>query len=285
MYKGKLANNFLILKKIVKFKHAWSIKIDFDMHYTMPISQRLKKLIKSLHQKQFRDQNGLFLAEGEKLAQELIKSDYHVELVVIRDTPSSDILDIVEHFNEKGAAIYTAPKHQFDQICDTKSPQNILAVINIQQDEPDTGKPFVALDGISDPGNVGTIIRTACWFGIEQVILGRDCADMYNPKVVRSSMGTIFHTRLIYNPDLADFIKETFPKHKLFGAALDGDKELGQIKPGKNFGVIFGSEAHGLSDGTSGIIDEKFTIKGAGRAESLNVGIAAGITLYHFNKQ
>lgn len=252
------------------------------MHFTMPMTQKLKKLIKSLQQKQFRDMNGLFLAEGEKITSELLKSDYHVELVVIKDSPSQDVAEYVEQFADKGVAVYTAPKHQFDQLCDTKTPQNILAIVNIKTQELMPDENFVALDGIADPGNVGTIMRTAAWFGVKQIILGRDTADAYNPKTVRSTMGAIFKTNFIYTPNLGSYLSENFPKFKIFGASLDATKKIQQIKPQKHFGIVFGNEARGLSEDVEKIINDRFLIEGFGDQESLNVAVSAGISLYHF---
>ena len=169
----------------------------------MPITQRLKNLVKSLHQKQFRDQNGLYVAEGEKLAKELVQSDQLPELIVIRESPTSDVQDIVNYYGDKGIAVYSAPKHLFDQITDAKAPQSIVSIVSIPQEPELNNDSFIALDGISDPGNVGTIIRTADWFGINQVILGRDCADLYNPKTVRSTMCSIFRVKVKYEPMLS----------------------------------------------------------------------------------
>ncbi|MFP4368767.1 MAG: TrmH family RNA methyltransferase [Bacteroidota bacterium] len=248
----------------------------------MPISQRLKKLIRSLHQKQYRDQNGLFVAEGERLCSELVQSDYIPEIIVIKDSPSSDILESVEKFADKGIPVYTAPKHQFDQICDTKNPQGILAVVNDKEFDIMPDESFLALDGIADPGNVGTIIRTAEWFGIKQVFLGRDCADRYSPKTVRSTMGSIFRTHVIEYPDLRELISSEFDKFEIYGAALDAGKSLKQIKHGKKFGIVFGSEAHGISEELTATVKTKFRIEGNGSAESLNVATSVGISLYHF---
>lgn len=254
------------------------------MHYTMQITQRLKKLIKSLHQKQFRDQNGLFIAEGENLVEELLKSSFQTELVVIRDSPSSETIEKVEKLAEKGVPVYSAPKHQFDQICDTKSPQTILAIVNIKEFPIFENEPFIALDSVADPGNVGTIIRTASWFGFKQVILGRDCADKFNPKTVRSSMGGVFNLTITHTHELAEYLKENFPKHKVYGSSIHTDKSLKSFKPKKNFGLIFGNEAHGISEDVNKVIDFNFKITGRGEAESLNVAVASGIAMYHFSE-
>jgi TrmH family RNA methyltransferase len=255
------------------------------MHYSMPISQRLKKLIKSLHHKQFRDQNGLFIAEGEKLSEELLKSEYNAELIVIRDSPNSNVVDYVEKFVDRGVAIYTAPKHQFDQICDAKTPQSILAVVSSKEMKVIKNEPFIALDGISDPGNLGTIIRTADWFGVKQIILGPECADSYNPKTVRSTMGSIFNQTVVRAENLKTILEENFSEFDIFGASVDADKLINQMKPKntKKYGIVFGSESNGLSEEVAGMLTDTFKIKGNGEAESLNVAIAAGISLYHFS--
>lgn len=254
------------------------------MHYTIQISQRLKKLIRSLHQIQFRDQNDLFLAEGLTLSRELLVSDFIAELIVIKDSPSSNVIEVVDKFADNGIPIYSAPKHQFDQMCNTKTPQGILAVINKRDSDVLTDEPFIALDGISDPGNVGTIIRTADWFGFKQVILGTDCADQYNPKVVRASMGSIFRQQILHTTELPDFIKNNFKKFRLYGASIDGDKTLKKLRAPEKYGLIFGNETKGIAPGLKQMIDSLYNIEGIGKTDSLNVAIAAGISLYHFAK-
>ncbi len=251
----------------------------------MPITQRLKKLVKSLHQKQFRDQNGLFVAEGEKLAMELVKSDFQPELIIIRESPTSDVQDLVNYYGDKGIPVYSAPKHLFDQLTDTKTPQSIISIVTIPQEPVLDSNSFIALDGISDPGNVGTIIRTADWFGINQVILGRDCADIYNPKTVRSTMGSIYRVKVRYEPILSEYIRENFKGHKIYSADLSSTNNLESIEVPKKFGVIFGSESHGISQEVKSVVDTDFIITGAGSAESLNVAVSAGITMNYFTKK
>ncbi len=260
-------------------------KISKNMVYTMPITQRLKKLVKSLHQKVFREQNGLFIAEGEKLAVELVKSNYQVELIIIRESPTAEVQDVVIHYSDRGIPIFSAPKHIFDQLTNTKTPQTIICIVNIKEQNLIPDEPFIALDGISDPGNVGTIIRTAEWFGYKQVILGRDSADIYNPKTVRSTMGSIFRMNIIYEPNLAYFIKETFPTHKIFAADVNSKNLIETIKLPKKYGIVLGSESHGISEQVKSIIDKDFKIEGFGSAESLNVAVSAGICFYNFRKK
>lgn len=253
------------------------------MHYAIPISQRLKKLIRSLHQRQHRDQNFLFIAEGEKLCQELLRSSFIPELIVTRDSSSQSVIELTEKYHEKGIPIYSAPKHQFDQMTNAKSPQSIFAVINKKESEIEKNKPFIALDGVQDPGNVGTIIRTAEWFGFDQVIVGNGSADYYGPKAVRSSMGSIFFSKLKYVDNLAEYIEENFSGIEKYGASLGSKNQLISFKPkSKEFGLVFGSESHGVSEEVQKVLDSTFEIKGVGKSESLNVSIALGIALYYF---
>lgn len=252
------------------------------MHFTVPISHRLNKMIRSLQHKKFRDQNSLFIAEGEKICRELLKSEFVPELVVIRDYPSAESVSLAEAFADQGIAVYSAPKNQFDQMSTTRSPEGILAVVNKKESTLLTGEPFVALDSVTDPGNIGTIIRTAEWFGINQVILGRDCADKYNPKVVRSSMGSVFRSSIISYHDLHEFLTDNYSGYQIFGAVLDSKNELKKLKHNKKYGIIFGSESHGISPDLMDLVNKDFTIEGFGKAESLNVAMAVGISLYHF---
>lgn len=252
------------------------------MLYTMQVTQKLKKLIRSLLQKSFRDQNGLFIAEGQNLVYELSKSNFSTELIVIRDSPSHEVLELAEFYSEKGIPVYTAQKYLFDQLTDTKSPQSILALVTTYSPEPDFNKPFIALDGVSDPGNVGTIIRTASWFGFDQIILGKNCADCFNPKTVRSTMGAIFRTSIQQTLDLSDHLKENYAGFDFFGATLHTEKNLKSMKTKRNFGLILGSESHGISESVADILTYKFKIDGMENIESLNVAVAAGISMYHF---
>lgn len=251
----------------------------------MPITQRLKKLIKSLHQKQFRDETGLFLSEGEKLAFEVASTDFGIELVVIRESPTAEIQELVTKFSDKGIPIYSAPKHLFDQLTDTKTPQSILTVLSIPELPKITQDSFIALDGISDPGNVGTIIRTADWFGIKQILFSPNCADIFNPKVVRASMGSIFRVNLFPEIELHQYIKKNLKTHKLFAADIKSKNSLEKIKIPKKFGLVFGSESHGISKELSSIVDNDFIISGYGKAESLNVAVSVGISLYFFSSK
>jgi len=252
------------------------------MYYSMPLTQRLRKSVKSLSHKAFRDEKSLFLIEGEKLCADLLNSNFIVDLIVIRDLPSPEIVEILDKFAERATPIYTAPKYIFDQITDTKTPQSIIAVAQKKEYKLDTTQSFIALDGISDPGNVGTILRTADWFGINQIIITNESADIFSPKAVRSSMGSIFHLDYYETDNLADLLKKKYSKFKLYASDVHSPTPLHEITPPKKFGIIFGNEAHGASQEVLDTVENTFVIEGYGKAESLNVAVSVGIALYHF---
>lgn len=255
------------------------------MYYAMPLTQRLRKNVKSLSHKNFRDDNSIFLVEGEKLCSELIKSSIVPECVVIKDMPSLEVINLLDQFAEKAVPIYTTPKHVFDQMTDAKTPQNIVAVVHKIPMNIDYNKPFVALDNIQDPGNVGTIVRTAEWFGINQIILGNNSADIFNPKVVRSTMGSVFRIKFFETEDLSDFLKTNYKKFKIFGASLQSESKLESVKVPKNFGLVFGNESRGISPEVASVLTSEFIIEGFSETESLNVAVSVGIALYHFTKK
>ncbi|MCX6146277.1 MAG: RNA methyltransferase [Candidatus Kapabacteria bacterium] len=254
------------------------------MHYSIPINIKLKKLVRTLHQKQYRDQNSLFIAEGEKLCSELLDSQFSTELIIIRDSSSSDVYDIAKEYSDRGIPIYNAPKHQFDQMCETKSPQGILAVVNKKDFEIIPNDSYIALDGVQDPGNIGTIIRTAEWFGVKQIILGGQTADQYSPKTVRSTMGSLFRMNVICVPDLAECIKVNFKNIENYCSLLSSKTKLSKVTPKGKIGLIFGSESRGISDNVVKVSKKSFLIEGSGNNESLNVAVSAGVSLYHFSK-
>jgi TrmH family RNA methyltransferase len=241
-----------------------------------------RKLIRSLHDRKHRYNERMFIAEGEKTCADLLKSSLSAEFVIVYGGASEYCFWLAEQFYENGAEVYTAGHATFEQLTDAKTPQGIFAVVRMP--EPDTAfkNSFIALDGIADPGNIGTIIRTADWFGFKNIVLSPNCADVFNPKTVRATMGSIFSMNLVYNTDLPQFLKEF--EGETFGATLEAEITLEDCKPNGNFGLILGSESHGISENVRNFLKTEFIIPGSGNAESLNVGIAAGISLYHFSK-
>lgn len=254
------------------------------MQNCLPISNNLKKFIVSLKQKEVRDESHLFVAEGEKLCKELSQSKYKTELVVLSSKASEEAKNIAELFFQKKVPIYIARHKQYEQMCDTKSPQTILAVVHSTESKVSINSPLVVLDSVSDPGNFGTIIRTADWFGFRNIITGGYSVDKYNPKVIRSSMGSLFRCNVNYEADLYSFLKKKSSKYEIYGASLSGLQAIEECIPKKNFILVFGNEANGISEEIKTILNYEFKIEGKGSAESLNLAVSVGISLYHFAK-
>ena len=170
-------------------------------------------------------------------------------------------------------------------MCDAISPQDIFAIVDLPEPNREFPTNFLSLEDINDPGNLGTIIRTADWFGMKHVILVGHSTDPFNPKVIRASMGSIFRVHIQVEQSLSHFCNEwkaRFPHGELFGLMVNGKERLNDIQQLPNeWGLIMGSESHGLSPATSSCMTRPIRIDGQGSAESLNVGIATGIALHH----
>jgi TrmH family RNA methyltransferase len=181
--------------------------------------------------------------------------------------------------------IFLVDEHWLQRISLLKTPNKVLAVFNknISQEEPVLeNKISLMLDDIQDPGNLGTIIRNADWFGIDNIICSENCVDCYNPKVVQSTMGSLSRVNILYT-DIESFIKKN-SKISLFAAALSGTslKELNRIDEGI---ILIGNESKGIHEDILLLATERITIPKFGHAESLNAAVASGIILYHFTHQ
>jgi TrmH family RNA methyltransferase len=230
-------------------------------------------LLKSLQQKKGRLDTGLFLAEGHKSINEFTESLYQAE--AIYHTPAFDpkMLNLSRKIN-----LYEISGGEMQKISSLKTPQNVVAAVKIPSwTEPDNArlrqKFAIVLDGIQDPGNLGTIIRVADWFGIEYIICSEDTVDAYNPKVVQASMGSLSRVKVLYT-DLAAFIsKAALP---VYGGMLHGEN-IYQTRFGSEGLILMGNEGNGVRPELQGMISKAVTIPRVGRAESLNVGIATAL--------
>jgi len=178
-----------------------------------------------------------------------------------------------------GLEIFAVKDFELEKISLLTAPNNVLAVLKkkVQAIPVDiTGKITLVLDTIQDPGNLGTIIRTADWFGIENIICSPACADMYNPKVVQSTMGSLARVNIFYT-ELEEWLHKN-KKIKKYATALNG-KNITALKNIKEAIIIIGNEGKGISDVVMNAVDEKITIPKIGAAESLNAAVATGIIL------
>jgi len=237
------------------------------------LSKSQISLLKSLHHKKFRGEHALFLVEGYKSVIEFINSPYQID--AIYHTPAIDpkLLKLSRKMNFVEISL-----NDLEKISTLKSPQDIIALVKIPEWPVLTGtvlqqKFSIVLDGIQDPGNMGTIIRTADWFGIKHIICSTDTVDVYNPKVVQATMGSIAHVNVYYT-DLEVFLSTI--KLPVFGALLDGDN-IYQTNFGSEGLLVMGNEGNGLRPEIIKQVKHKITIPRGGNAESLNVGIATAV--------
>ena len=237
------------------------------------------KLISSLKLKKFRDEHGLFLIEGEHLVSEFVKSGAKgLKYVIAQNDFNNE--DLLASLPEP----YIVKKNQFNKFTETKSPQGILAVAELlHEDHEIEGNFVVALDTINDPGNLGTIIRTCYWFGVDKIIIGKNSADVYNPKSIRASQGAVFHVDFIAEADLLTELESLHAKgYNVYLAALDGHSMPKSSENRKSL-LVFGNEANGIS--SSILANNNYhhiKIKPHSNCESLNVSVSAGIIIHHF---
>lgn len=246
----------------------------------------LIKNIKKLKEKKYRDINNQYIIEGIKLIKEAIIEKANIKLIVICEeclvdgTIDKNLLYEIAKYE----CIYVTEKI-FTQISDVKAPQGILAIIEkgCKQGQIDYSEDIIiALDGIQDPGNLGTILRTVDSANLKQIIVSADTADCYNPKVVRSTMGAIFRVNIIETAELETTLKE-IKKHKfdVIVTSLDTEKSIYDIKYNKKV-IVIGNEANGVSKEIQEMADTKVKIQMLGKTESLNASVATAIIVYEY---
>ena len=234
------------------------------------------KYIQSLSQKKLRDEEGVFVAEGPKITEELLAAG-NVDLVQLFAEESW----IKKQSHLPQDAVQTVTSDELQRISFVQTPNQVLGIFRKPAFPPALllrNKVSLMLDTIQDPGNLGTIIRCADWFGIQTVICSRDSADVFNPKVVQSTMAGIARVRVLYE-DLPEFLQ----KHAdipVYAATLNGTP-LPQLKQVKEGILLIGNESRGISEELLEMSRHKVTIPRIGKAESLNAAVATGIILSH----
>ncbi len=247
------------------------------------ISKAQVKLVRSLQQKKYRDESGLFVAEGEKCVEELRKG-FALEYYITENGKAA---------NGKGSSTLSATATEIEQMSGLRAPQGVIGVFR-KRDEghATTDSLVVVLDGVQDPGNLGTIIRTCDWFGVHDIICSQDTADCYNPKVVQATMGALSRVRVHYT-DLPQWMEEQSKKGivPVFGTLLDGKdlyETVESLKPIQSGIIVMGNEGNGISQKVRRLITHPIRIpnypKGAETSESLNVSIATAVVLAEFRR-
>lgn len=251
------------------------------MIFSTVISNAQIKLINSLSQKKYRKANNLFVAEGVKIVNEIVNSSLKIYTIFGLESWIDENHSRFNHSSEVN--VIRINEKELKKISGLTTPNKVIAIVKIPdwKIQPNIGRLAIFLDQIKDPGNLGTIIRTADWFDIPNIFCSPDCVDAYSPKVVQSSMGSIART-MIHYCELNE-IRQKYPSYHFLGATLNGSDISKTKKPQKTI-LVIGNESQGIRKPYLNLIDEQVSIKKTGKAESLNAGVAMGI-LSFFLKQ
>lgn len=250
------------------------------------LSKHLTNVIQNLEKKKFREKYNLFKVEGEKLVQELLLSDMTIDTLLARPSWIERNIKNIRQYNT-----IEVNEIEMGRISNFKSLPEVIALaqIPVKEHSPEEVKNelSVVLNGVQDPGNIGTILRLSDWFGIRNIFCDHDCANIFNPKSVQASMGAIFRVNVFYL-DLVEFIPrfvdQDFP---CYGAFLEGENIYRTDLRTKGF-IVMGNEGNGISPEIERFVTRKITIPnfacGPYSTESLNVGVATGIILSEFKR-
>lgn len=230
------------------------------------------KDIKKLNQKKYRDKQNQFLIESRHLVLEAYKTGYLKTLIVEQN----------EIFPLDIETIYVT-NDIINYLGDTETPQTVMGVCEKIKCNEELGSKVLILDNIQDPGNLGTIIRSAVAFNVDTIVLGDGCVDLYNPKVVRSSQGMLFHMNFV-KKDLLEFIPTIKDEYQIIGTKVTHGKDIKTLEKNEKVCIIMGNEGNGVSEEILDLCDEFAYIPMSDVCESLNVGVATSILLYELNK-
>ncbi|MEI6456761.1 MAG: RNA methyltransferase [bacterium] len=252
------------------------------------LSQNQIKHITSLKSKKFREEYRQFIAEGHKLVTDLMESPFSFSGIY---ASAEWIVGNLKAIQARNIPSFETTPREMERISALSNPSNVLAVLEIPSPSPGPspvgeGKGVglsLALDDIRDPGNMGTIIRTADWFGIGTIICSGSCVDLYNPKVVQATMGSITRVRVFYE-DLEKYLAEIKGPAPIYGAFLEGE-DLYTATLSAGGIILIGNEAHGISPALEKLVTRKISIPSYGKAESLNASVAAAVICAEFRRR
>jgi TrmH family RNA methyltransferase len=248
------------------------------------------KHIRSLQQKKYRNEYRQFVAEGNKLVSDLLYSRYKAELIAATDEWLSINSKLLKGFNTN---IIEVNAKDLERISSLTTPNQVVAVFYYPENNINTNEIIsqlsIVLDDIKDPGNLGTIIRIADWFGIKNIICSPETVDVYNPKVIQATMGSVARVNIFYT-NLDEFLKSIAGKVKVYGSFLDGES-IYEKKLDEHAVIIIGNESKGISEYLIPFISEKLLIpsysinKTDSKAESLNASVATAIICAEFRRR
>ena len=246
------------------------------------------KDIRKLKDKKYRNETERFIIEGFRFVEEGLKSSFIIDKIIVRESVVEKFKDkFYEYAAENEEKIYVTSDSIFKTIAATENSQGVLAVVRVnnQRHKPTDGS-YILIDKVQDPGNLGTIIRTAHSAGCAGIIMTKGTVDLYNEKTLRSTMGSIFNIPLIQDNDNLDFTKELLSKnYNLICSSLQTDKNFYEVDLVSNSIIAVGNEGNGISDEVMDLATKKGKIPMLGSTESLNVAIAASIMIYEGVRQ
>ncbi len=252
----------------------------------------LIKEVRSLKNKSAREEKHLYFVEGARFVAEALKEKTAIRYIVISDTFSlgDGAEALLEAAGRKGLPCYTVPDSLFESISDTRTPQGVLAVLEMEKKQLHEagliGGLIVILDGVKDPGNMGTIIRTADAAGCSGVIIPNGCVDVYNPKVLRSTMGSVFHVPVYHCGSVPEAMQIARKSgYTLCASHLEGSVSIYEADLSCRVALVIGSEAEGIGAETAAAADLLVRIPMQGRAESLNASVAAAVMIFEAMRQ
>ncbi|HLG31472.1 MAG TPA: RNA methyltransferase [Ignavibacteriaceae bacterium] len=251
------------------------------------ITKNQVKYYSSLLQKKNRFKEKKFLTEGLKNVEEGLNSSYECELIFVTNKFTEENEDYLKRIRAKTGNIISLKQKELQKISDSQTPQGIAAVFikpsKLQELKNSEEEIIVYLDNVSDPGNLGTIIRNCDWFGVNKILLSDQCVEYTNPKVVRSSAGSLFHVDIYEDIGIVELKKLKEHGYRLITADVEGEN-IYDMKRDQKIIIAFSNEANGPSDQLLKISDRIITIPKAGNTESLNVASASAVILSEFTK-
>lgn len=247
-------------------------------------NNNLFKEIKKLKEKKYRIKSNKYLIEGLRFVEEAIKSKVSIDSIIFTESFKEKNPDLFLKINEN-IKLIQMNEALLKQLCSTENPQGIVGVINMQNKELKSGELVVLVDKVQDPGNMGTIIRTAHAAGAAGIVMTKGTVDIYNDKTLRSTMGSIFYIPIVEDDSL-DFVKSLKKEgYKLVVSSLQGKNNFFEENLQGKVMIAVGNEGNGVSDKVYDIADIKVKIPMPGEAESLNVAVATSIMIYEKIRQ
>ncbi|MEA5100264.1 MAG: RNA methyltransferase [Bacteroidales bacterium] len=250
------------------------------------LSKALIKRISSYKESKYRNQDKVFVVEGVKVVNELLNSCFEIETIcALRQWLDDNSKSIINKTNN----IIEVSGDELKKISSFSTPNQVLAVVKTPSPKEVVFKDklVIALDQINDPGNLGTIIRIAHWFGIEDIICSENTVDQFNPKTIQSTMGSLFRVNVSYN-NLKSYLQNLPKDYPIYGAVVENGENIYEKQVQKQGIIIIGSESHGISNEILPLINNPITIPNFSinqRAESLNASIATGIIVSEFKRR